>query len=81
MRELDEQGRYTERCFSEHVSEVAKRWNFKEWLRRCVAKELHPDLQVQFDEMAATFEFDQGMPREAAEVRAAEIVFEKHNVL
>ena len=78
---LDDNGRYLPRMYDELVGELAAKYDMKEWLRRCRAKELHPDLQVQFEEEAARLEFDMDVPREAAEQRAAEIVFNKFNIL
>lgn len=78
---LDDKGRYLPRMYDELVAELAAKYDMKEWLRRCRAKELHADLQAEFEELAGVLEFDQGMPKEAAEVRAAEIVFAKFNTL
>lgn len=81
VEHLDDKGRFAERMFTDLVSELTAKYDMKEWLRRCRAKELHADLQAEFEELAGVLEFDQGMPKEAAEVRAAEIVFAKFNIL
>lgn len=78
---LDEKDRFAERMYSELVAELAMKYDLREWLRRCRAQELHPDLQVEFEEWAGIMEFDGGLSREQAEVKAAEIVFNNHNVL
>ncbi len=78
---LDERGRFAEKMFTELVEEVRMKYDTKEWLARCRAKTLAPDLQEEFDSEAARLEFDMGLEREAAEVQAVKTVFDKHNVL
>lgn len=78
---LDEKGRHPQSRYDALVARIAAEYDMKAWIARCRAKELHPDLQVQFEELAGVLEFDQGMPKEAAEVRAAEIMFNKFNIL